>query len=198
MEYIIVQNFPWPLWMFHIKNKKSGTTFSPQKKITAPKSRFPFSPHPKHPKPDPLNGTFLPSAPPAEGPALGAAASINQPARGTPKWMVKITENPINPWMIWGDFPHYFRKHPYMSSQASISQVRRWLLLSGKGYIMSVFGWLFDGYSPLLVRDSKSIANAMGAEFSWFHGKSSVDIFGSKIVRSRSFKCETSMPGPKL
>ena len=22
-----------------------------------------------------------------------------------------ITENPINPWMIWGD--HYFRKHPY-------------------------------------------------------------------------------------
>ena len=63
---------------------------------------------------------------------------------------------------------------------------------------MSVFGRLFDGYSPLLVRDSESIANAMGAEFSWFHGKSSVDIFGSKIVRSRSFKCETSMPGPKL
>ena len=33
--------------------------------------------------------------------------------RGIPKWMVKIMENPINPWMIWGDFPHYFRKHPY-------------------------------------------------------------------------------------
>ena len=33
--------------------------------------------------------------------------------RGTPKWMVKIMENPINPWMIWGDFTHYFRKHPY-------------------------------------------------------------------------------------
>ena len=30
-----------------------------------------------------------------------------------PKWMVKIVENPINPWMIWGDFTHYFRKHPY-------------------------------------------------------------------------------------
>ena len=30
--------------------------------------------------------------------------------RGTPKWMVKIMENPINPWMIWGY--HYFRKHP--------------------------------------------------------------------------------------
>ena len=25
--------------------------------------------------------------------------------RGTPKWMVKIIENPINPWMIWGENP---------------------------------------------------------------------------------------------
>ena len=32
--------------------------------------------------------------------------------RGTPKWMVKLMENPINPWMIWGDFTHYFWKHP--------------------------------------------------------------------------------------
>ena len=32
--------------------------------------------------------------------------------RGTPKWMVKIMENPINKWMIWG-YP-YFWKHPYM------------------------------------------------------------------------------------
>ena len=24
---------------------------------------------------------------------------------GTPKWMVKIMENPINPWMIWGENP---------------------------------------------------------------------------------------------
>ena len=31
--------------------------------------------------------------------------------RGTPKWMVKIMENPMNKWMIWGY--HYFRKHPY-------------------------------------------------------------------------------------
>ena len=29
-----------------------------------------------------------------------------------PKWM-KIMENPINPWMIWGEKPHYFRKHPF-------------------------------------------------------------------------------------
>ena len=28
----------------------------------------------------------------------------------TPKWMVFFMENPINPWMIWGN--HYFRKHP--------------------------------------------------------------------------------------
>ena len=27
--------------------------------------------------------------------------------RGTPKWMVKIMENPMNKWMIWG-FSHYF------------------------------------------------------------------------------------------
>ena len=31
---------------------------------------------------------------------------------GTPKWMVKIMENPINPWMIWGKHP-LFRKHPH-------------------------------------------------------------------------------------
>ena len=28
-----------------------------------------------------------------------------------PKWMVKIMENPMNKWMIWGY--HYFWKHPY-------------------------------------------------------------------------------------
>ncbi len=28
----------------------------------------------------------------------------------TPKWMVKIMENPMNKWMIWGY--HYFWKHP--------------------------------------------------------------------------------------
>ena len=30
------------------------------------------------------------------------------------KWMVKIMENPIKHGMIWGDFTHYFRKHPYL------------------------------------------------------------------------------------
>ena len=30
----------------------------------------------------------------------------------SPKWMVKIMENPIVEWMIWGY--HYFRKHPYI------------------------------------------------------------------------------------
>ena len=33
--------------------------------------------------------------------------------RGTPKWMVKIMENPIFQWMIWGE-THYFRKHLYV------------------------------------------------------------------------------------
>ena len=30
------------------------------------------------------------------------------------KWMVKIMENPMNKWMIWGEKNTYFRKHPYM------------------------------------------------------------------------------------
>ncbi len=30
-----------------------------------------------------------------------------------PKWMVKIMENPMNKWMIWGAHP-YFWKHPYI------------------------------------------------------------------------------------
>ena len=29
-----------------------------------------------------------------------------------PKWMVNIMENPMNKWMIWGVFTHYFWKHP--------------------------------------------------------------------------------------
>jgi len=28
--------------------------------------------------------------------------------RGTPKWMVKIMENPMNKWMIWGENPTNF------------------------------------------------------------------------------------------
>ena len=30
-----------------------------------------------------------------------------------PKWMVKIMENPMNKWMIWGY--HYFWKHPFLA-----------------------------------------------------------------------------------
>ena len=33
--------------------------------------------------------------------------------RGTPKWMVKIMENPIKDGMIWGVCFPYFWKHPY-------------------------------------------------------------------------------------
>ena len=29
------------------------------------------------------------------------------------KWMVKIMENPMYKWMIWGEFTHYFWKHPH-------------------------------------------------------------------------------------
>ena len=40
--------------------------------------------------------------------------------RATPKWMVKIMENPENPmnkWMIWGY--HYFWKHQYIKWKSS-------------------------------------------------------------------------------
>ena len=32
---------------------------------------------------------------------------------GTPKWMVKIMENPMNKWMIWGIFPLFLVQHPF-------------------------------------------------------------------------------------
>ena len=32
-----------------------------------------------------------------------------------PKWMVKIMENPMYKWMIWGVFTHHFRKPPGLS-----------------------------------------------------------------------------------
>ena len=35
--------------------------------------------------------------------------------RGTPKWMVKMMENPIKHGMIWGVLTHYFRKHPLIA-----------------------------------------------------------------------------------
>ena len=39
--------------------------------------------------------------------------------RATSKWMVKIMENPMNKWMIWGY--HTFRKHPYVRSRGRLS-----------------------------------------------------------------------------
>ena len=40
---------------------------------------------------------------------------------GPPKWMVKIMENPMNKWMIWGY--HYFWKHPYPKSSLLCSVI---------------------------------------------------------------------------
>ena len=38
---------------------------------------------------------------------------------GTPKWMVKIMENPMNKWMIWGGWeklsPLFLVQHPYVT-----------------------------------------------------------------------------------
>ena len=31
---------------------------------------------------------------------------------GTPRWMMKIMENPMNKWMVWGVFPLFVVQHP--------------------------------------------------------------------------------------
>ena len=41
--------------------------------------------------------------------------SKNRGGFDPPKWMVKVMENPIFKWMIWGY--HYFWKHPYRDSK---------------------------------------------------------------------------------
>ncbi len=35
-----------------------------------------------------------------------------------PKWMVKIMENPMNKWMIWGVFPLFLDQHPFGNLQS--------------------------------------------------------------------------------
>ncbi len=47
---------------------------------------------------------------------------------GIPKWMVKIIENPIFQWMIWGGFrfSHYFWKHPFTEGVDVFLSVRLW------------------------------------------------------------------------
>ena len=47
---------------------------------------------------------------------------------GSPKWMVKIMENPMNKWMIWGEFSPYFcfNTHmAYISQTGSVSTSTR-------------------------------------------------------------------------
>ena len=44
-------------------------------------------------------------------------------------------ENPINPWMIWGDFPHCFWKHPNMKLSPSHFFAFRTLWVFHLGYI---------------------------------------------------------------
>ena len=47
------------------------------------------------------------------GEVVGAHLADSDILGVPPKWMVKLMETPINPWMIWG-YP-YFRKHPYIN-----------------------------------------------------------------------------------
>ena len=51
-----------------------------------------------------------------KGQAIDMGVSKN---RGTPKWMVKIMENPIKMDPFGGE-THYFRKHPYVSCWAAV------------------------------------------------------------------------------
>ena len=55
--------------------------------------------------------------------------------RGTPKWMVKIMENPIKMDDLGGKKP-YFWKHPYMFSTFDSSQISLppWICQARKGF----------------------------------------------------------------
>ena len=44
--------------------------------------------------------------------------------RGTPKWMVKIMENPMNKWMIWGKTPLFLETPTYHFSLHMSGQLR--------------------------------------------------------------------------
>ena len=56
--------------------------------------RFPFHPSPRY--------QIFPPHP-----------ALSENSGNTPKWMMKMMENPIKHGIIWGY--HYFRKHPYMT-----------------------------------------------------------------------------------
>ena len=40
---------------------------------------------------------------------------------GPPKWMVKIMENPMNDWMIWGKSPYFWRATHMTNEKDQIS-----------------------------------------------------------------------------
>ena len=45
---------------------------------------------------------------------------------GTPKWMVKIMENPMNKWMIWGETPLFLETPIYDQPSLKIQAVNSW------------------------------------------------------------------------
>ena len=49
-----------------------------------------------------------------------------------PKWMVKIMENPIIYWMIWGENTPICWKHPYFASKNSVIPKSTALAAPGK------------------------------------------------------------------
>ncbi len=49
-----------------------------------------------------------------------------------PKWMVKIRENPMNKWMIWGENPLFLVQHPCVSGDLQLAVVT---LTTGRGLI---------------------------------------------------------------
>ena len=53
---------------------------------------------------------------------FGFNMGVSKYRGGPPKWMVKIMENPMNKWMIWGVFTHDFWKHPHCNLPPEIPQ----------------------------------------------------------------------------
>ena len=88
------------------------------------------------PQPSPKNGTpqrhgLGPRGEPWWSIQILVASSTNMGVepknRGIfpPKWMVKIMENPMNKWMIWGVFPLFLGWHPNISKRGATWSIHR-------------------------------------------------------------------------
>ena len=76
--------------------------------------------------------------------------------RGIPKWMVKIMENPMNKWMIWGVFPLFLVQHPYSICIETRRWPWAWSVLNPPGSCLPVANWCGTSIGMVSSRDPNS------------------------------------------